>query len=113
MAHCVEDTRFPMPDPHSHKIENEWALHQVATTANFAMKSRLASWFLGGLNFQIEHHLYPRISHVHYRALSPLVAETCREFDVPYISYPTFTRAVVSHIRHLRNMGCQDRLPGA
>lgn len=111
MAHCVEDTRFPMPDPHSNKIENEWALHQVATTANFAMKSRLASWFLGGLNFQIEHHLYPRISHVHYRALSPLVAETCREFDVPYISYPTFTRAVISHIRHLRNMGCQDRLP--
>lgn len=113
MAHCVEDTRFPMPDPQSNKIENEWALHQVATTANFAMKSRLASWFLGGLNFQIEHHLFPRISHVHYRALSPLVAETCREFDVPYITYPTFSRAVVSHLRHLRNMGYQDRLPEA
>jgi len=105
MAHCVEDTRFPMPNPESHKIENEWALHQVATTANFAMRSRTASWFLGGLNFQIEHHLYPRISHIHYRALSPLVAETCREFNVPYIAYPTFAQAVVSHLRHLKNMG--------
>lgn len=105
MAHCVEDTRFPMPDPKSNKIENEWALHQVATTANFAMKSRVACWLLGGLNFQIEHHLYPRISHVHYPALSPLVQQTCEEFNVPYIAYPTFSRAVVSHMRHLRNMG--------
>lgn len=105
MAHCVEDTRFPMPDPGSNKIENEWALHQVATTANFAMKSRVASWLLGGLNFQIEHHLYPRISHIHYRGLSPLVEEVCRDFDVPYIHYRTFPRAVFSHLRHLRNMG--------
>lgn len=105
MAHCVEDTRFPMPHPGSGKIENEWALHQVATTANFAMKSRVAFWLLGGLNFQIEHHLFPRISHVHYRALSPLVASTCREFDVPYIHYPTFSRAVASHLRHLKNLG--------
>lgn len=105
MAHCVEDTRFPMPDPASNKIENEWALHQVATTANFAMKSRTAGWLLGGLNYQIEHHLYPRIAHVHYRAISPLVQQTCKEFDVPYITYPTFTKAVFSHLRHLRNMG--------
>ncbi|HEX5555526.1 MAG TPA: acyl-CoA desaturase [Chitinophagaceae bacterium] len=105
MAHCVEDTRFPAPSPDSNKIENEWALHQVATTANFAMRSRLASWILGGLNFQIEHHLFPRISHIHYRALSPLVLETCQEFNVPYIAYPTFSKAVISHMRHLRNMG--------
>lgn len=105
MAHCVEDTRFPVPNPESNRIENEWALHQVATTANFAMGSHVASWFLGGLNFQIEHHLYPRISHVHYRALSPLVQQTCEEFDVPYIHYQTFTQAVVSHFRHLKNMG--------
>lgn len=105
MAHCVEDTRFPAPDPSSHKIENEWALHQVATTANFAMKSKLVSWYVGGLNFQIEHHLFPRVSHVHYPALSPIVQQTCREFNVPYITYPTFGKAVLSHLRHLRNMG--------
>ncbi len=105
MAHCVEDTRFPMPDPQSNKIENEWALHQVATTANFAMKSKCISWLVGGLNFQIEHHLFPRISHVHYPALSPIVQKACAEFNVPYVAYPTFGKAVVSHLRHLRNMG--------
>lgn len=105
MAHCVEDTRFPVPDPSSNKIEEEWAVHQVATTANFAMRSRLASWLLGGLNFQIEHHLFPRVSHVHYRAISPLVKETCREFNLPYVAYPTFAKAVASHLLHLRNMG--------
>lgn len=105
MAHCVEDTRFPAPDPASHKIENEWALHQVATTANFAMKSKIISWLVGGLNFQIEHHLFPRISHVHYSALSPLVQQTCLEFNVPYVAYPTFGKAVISHLQHMRNMG--------
>jgi linoleoyl-CoA desaturase len=105
MAHCVEDAQFPAPDPHSNKIENEWALHEVATTANFAMNSKFISWFTGGLNFQIEHHLFPKISHVHYKALSPLVQQTCREFDVPYHAYPTFGKAIISHLRHLRNLG--------
>ncbi|GAA4310828.1 acyl-CoA desaturase [Compostibacter hankyongensis] len=105
MAHCVEDTRFPAPDPGSRRIENEWALHQVATTANFAMGSRTLSWLVGGLNFQIEHHLFPRISHVHYPQLSRLVQQTCREFNVPYQAYPTFGKALVSHLRHLRHMG--------
>jgi linoleoyl-CoA desaturase len=105
MAHCVEDSRFPEPDPNSNKIENEWAMHQVATTANFAMHNKLISWLVGGLNFQIEHHLFPRISHVHYPALSKIVQQTCREFDIPYIAYPSFTKAVASHIRHLKNMG--------
>lgn len=105
MAHCVEDTRFPVPDPQSHKIENEWAIHQVVTTANFAMKSRTITWLLGGLNFQIEHHLFPRISHVHYKSISLLVQQTCKEFDIPYIAYPSFGKAVHSHFRHLWKMG--------
>jgi len=69
------------------------------------MKSKLVSWYVGGLNFQIEHHLFPRVSHVHYPALSPIVQQTCREFNVPYITYPTFGKAVLSHLRHLRDMG--------
>jgi linoleoyl-CoA desaturase len=105
MAHCVEDAQFPAPDPLSNKIENEWALHQVATTANFAMNSKFISWFMGGLNFQIEHHLFPKISHVHYKALSPLVQQTCLEFNVSYHTYPTFGKAIISHLRHLRNLG--------
>ena len=66
-------------------METGWAAHQVETTVDFARGNRLLSWFIGGLNFQIEHHLFPRICHVHYPALAPLVEETCREFGVPYV----------------------------
>lgn len=105
LAHVVEDTAFPAPDTATNKIEQEWALHQINTTANFATKSKVVSWFMGGLNFQVEHHLFPKISHIHYPAISKLVRETCREFNVKYIEYPTVMDAIVAHIRHLRNLG--------
>lgn len=105
LAHVVEDTKFPQPDARTHKIEEEWALHQLQTTANFATKSRIVSWFMGGLNFQVEHHLFPKISHIHYPAISKLVRETCEEFNVRYIEYPTVISAVRAHIRHLKNLG--------
>ena len=84
LAHVVEHAEFPEPDPATNKIEEEWAAHQVLTTVNFSPRSYLVRWFSGGLNYQIEHHLFPRISHVHYPALSPLVRETCREYGIPY-----------------------------
>ena len=105
LAHVVEDTAFPAPDPVSQKIEEEWALHQLHTTANFATHSKVVSWFMGGLNFQVEHHLFPKVSHIHYPQISKLVRETCKEFNVRYIEYPTVKDAVVAHIRHLRNLG--------
>lgn len=105
LAHVVEDTHFPIPDPTSNKIENEWALHQIYTTANFATKSKLISWFMGGLNFQVEHHLFPRISHIHYPQISKLVRETCQEFNVRYIEYPTLWSAIGAHFRHMRELG--------
>lgn len=105
LAHVVESTTFPQPDPNTNKIEEEWALHQVRTTANFATRNRFISWFAGGLNFQVEHHLFPRISHIHYPAISRIVRETCAEFNIPYLEYPTFISAVNAHVRHLRAMG--------
>lgn len=105
LAHIVEGTHFPQPDPASNKIENEWALHQVKTTANFATRSGIVSWFMGGLNFQVEHHLFPRISHVHYPAISRIVRETCQEFNIQYIEYPTVWSALGAHVRHLRTLG--------
>lgn len=111
LAHVVEDTSFPEPNPITHKIEEEWALHQIHTTANFATNNKLVSWFMGGLNFQVEHHLFPKISHIHYPAISKLVRETCREFNVRYIEYPTVLDAVVAHIRHLRNLGQPEPIP--
>ncbi len=105
LAHNVEHTDFPMPAEPSGKIENEWAIHQVETTANFATHNKLISWLVGGLNFQIEHHLFPKISHVHYPAISKIIRQTCAEFGITYIEYPKMRHAIVSHVAYLKKLG--------
>jgi linoleoyl-CoA desaturase len=108
LAHCVEPATFPLPQPESGRIENAWAIHQVETTVDFARRSRLAAWLLGGLNFQIEHHLFPRICHVNYPAISKLVERTCRDFGVSYNEHASFWAGVAAHFRWLRRMGRPD-----
>jgi linoleoyl-CoA desaturase len=105
LAHCVEEAEFPLPRDGS--IENAWAIHQVETTVDFARRSKLESWLLGGLNFQIEHHLFPRVCHVNYPAISRIVEETCREFGVRYGEHRSFRAGLASHFRWLRRMGAQ------
>ena len=105
LAHAVEDAEFPMPQEDTRTMEHAWAIHQVETTVDFARRSRVAAWLLGGLNFQIEHHLLPRICHVNFPALAPIVKETCREFGVKYNEHPSFRAGVASHFRWLRQMG--------
>lgn len=104
LAHTVEETAFPSPN-NQDDIENEWAIHQVRTTANFATNNKLVSWFVGGLNFQIEHHLFPKISHVHYPAISKIIKKTCEEFNIRYIEYERTRDAIISHMLHLKKMG--------
>lgn len=103
-AHVVPDTEFPEPDKDL-TIENNWAIHQLETTANFAPKSRVLYWLVGGLNYQVEHHLFPNICHVHYKKLSKIVKATAEEFGVPYYSEPTFFSAIRSHTKMLRKLG--------
>ena len=105
LAHTVEQTAFPIADIESHKLPDEFAAHQIKTTANFATRNKLVSWLVGGLNFQIEHHLFPKVSHVHYPAISKIVRKICAEYQLKYIEYPTMRRAVVAHVRFLRSMG--------
>ena len=104
LAHTVEHTDFPIPAEDG-KIENEWAIHQVQTTANFATRNKFITWFCGGLNFQIEHHLFPKVSHIHYPAISRIVREACQEYGINYVEFPRVTSAVASHYRLLRNLG--------
>jgi len=104
-AHCVEEAEFPLPREETGRIEHAWAVHQVETTVDFARRSRVVAWLLGGLNFQIEHHLFPRISHVNYPAISRLVEETCRDFGVKYAEHRSFRAGMASHFRWLRRMG--------
>jgi linoleoyl-CoA desaturase len=105
LAHTVEHTHFPMPNEATGKMEDEWAIHQLKTTANFATRNRIISWFVGGLNFQIEHHLFPKISHVHYPVISKIIKQACREYNISYIEYRRMYQAVVSHVSFLRQMG--------
>lgn len=105
LAHCVADAQFPLPHKDTGRIETAWSVHQVETTVNFARRNGLISWFVGGLNFQIEHHLFPQICHIHYPAIAPIVEQTCQEFGVRYTAYPTFRAGVVAHYRWLRRMG--------
>ena len=105
LAHTVEHTHFPLPSDATGKMEDEWAIHQIKTTANFATKNKLVSWLVGGLNFQVEHHLFPKISHVHYPAISKIIKKACQDYGITYIEYPKVRLAVASHVAFLRQMG--------
>lgn len=108
LAHTVEHTEFPIASLDENKLPDEFAEHQLKTTANFATKSKLVSWLVGGLNFQIEHHLFPKISHVHYPAISEIVRNVCKEYKLQYIEYPTMRKAIGAHVRFLKQMGKYD-----
>lgn len=106
LAHVVENTEFEhVPLDTTKHIETAWAEHQVKTTSNFAMNNPVISWFVGGLNFQIEHHLFPRVSHIHYPAISKIVMQKCKEFNLPYNKYDTLFEALASHFRMMKFLG--------
>jgi linoleoyl-CoA desaturase len=110
LAHVVEHTEFDVVTEDPKMIESEWAVHQVKTTANFATNNKFISWFVGGLNFQIEHHLFPKISHVHYPAISKIVKKVCNMHGMPYHQFPTMSAAVASHFRFMRQLGKKPKL---
>ncbi len=97
LAHCVEAADFPEPSPGSDRLPDAWAVHQVQTTVDFARGARLLGWYVGGLNFQIEHHLFPRICHVHYPRIAPIVQAVCAEHGVRYTAHASLLAAMSSH----------------
>jgi len=103
-AHVMPDTDFPLPDDQGN-MENKWAIHQLMTTVNYAPKSKLFSWYVGGLNFQVEHHLFPNICHIHYKKISEIVKQTAEEFNLPYYSKETFLDALRAHKNFLKQLG--------
>ena len=104
LAHVMEDAEFPLPSG-DRKMENNWAVHQLLNTVNFSRKSRIMNWFIGGLNYQIEHHLFPHISHVHYSKIAVIVKETAHQYGLPYYEYPNFLVALKEHGKMLKKMG--------
>jgi linoleoyl-CoA desaturase len=103
LAHCVEEAAFPQPV--DGRIQRDWAVHQLDTTVNFGRGNRLVTWFTGGLNYQVEHHLFPRICHVHYPAVADIVQTVAARHGIPYRSNPSMSAALRSHYRFLRRMG--------
>lgn len=110
VAHIMPSTKYPQADSHG-IIKNDWYLHQLATTSNFAPRSRFFSWLIGGLNYQVEHHLLPNVCHVHYRKISHIVMETAQEYDLPYHMKRTFVAAIADHVRMLRQLGKTEMTP--
>jgi linoleoyl-CoA desaturase len=111
LAHINQDVAFPEPVGSPRHIENEWAVHQVETTADFAPRNPLLSWYVGGLNYQIEHHLLPHICHLNYPRLAPIVQATCEEFGIRYQCYSTWREAFAAHLRELRLLGQSAEQP--
>lgn len=105
LAHAVEGPEFDSAGVEDKMIETEWAVHQIRTTANFAPDNKIINWYVGGLNYQVEHHLFPRISHVHYPALSKIVKAKCEEFGLPYYCHPTLWNAIDSHVKTMKKLG--------
>ncbi len=109
LAHVVDGPEYPEPDENG-MIERSWAAHQMHTTADFARGNSLANFLFGGLNFQIEHHLFPKVCHIHYQAIAPIVKATAEEYDLPYHDNPSYLGAVRSHLRELKIMGRRPQL---
>lgn len=108
LAHVVENVEFEHSHGEHTQIDSEWAVHQISTTSDFAVNNKVVSWMLGGLNYQVEHHLFPRISHVHYPTVQKIVEGVCEQFGVEYRSYPTTRKALASHFRHMKRLGNKD-----
>lgn len=109
-AHVVSNASFPLPNEHG-SMEDESLAHQLATTCNFSPNSKVLSWLLGGLTNQIEHHLFPHISHVHYKKIAPIVEQTSREFGLPYHENGSFIMAISEHFKMLYQLGRMELQP--
>ena len=103
-AHIMPDCDYPEPDK-SGNIENNWIIHQLQTTSNYAPNSRIFSWFVGGLNYQVEHHLFPTVCHVHYKKISEIVKAKTKEYNLPYYSQSNFLKALIEHGKMLYYLG--------
>ena len=103
-AHVVPTSEYPVPDKEG-ELSNNWTIHQLYTTCDYSPGSRIFSWLVGGLNYQVEHHLFPYISHIHYGNISKIVQAKAREYNLPYHVNKSFATAVWQHIKMLKLLG--------
>ncbi len=104
MAHVIEGPHQAIPDEQG-RVQDTLIEHQMKSTADFSKNNKLLSWYVGGLNYQVEHHLYPKICHVHYPAISKIVEQTTAEYNIPYYVYDNFSDALRAHTNTLKKLG--------
>jgi len=104
LAHCVEEAEFPMQDEEAGIMDRTWIVHQLSTTVNFARNNKFLTWYLGGLNYQVEHHLFPGICHINYPDMSNIVEQTCKEYSIPYSDHGGFFDGLRSHYSWLHKL---------
>jgi linoleoyl-CoA desaturase len=106
-AHVMESSEYAMPviSEGKSQMENSWAIHEVANTTDFAPNNSALTWFIGALNFQIEHHLFTGVCHVHYKKLAPIIKSACEEYNIPYHVQPSFRKALYEHLKMLKLLG--------
>lgn len=109
LAHVMDEAEMPLPEKDG-TMKNTWAIHQLKTTVNFGAKSKIINWYTGGLNHQVEHHIFPHISHIHYGKIAEIVKSTAKEFNLPYKEYETTRKAIAAHFRFLKEMGTQPAM---
>lgn len=102
LAHVVEGAEQPFEEDEHYA---NWHVHQLRTTSDFARNNKILGWYIGGLNFQIEHHLFPNICHIHYSKIAPIVQKTALQYGIPYNLKPSLTSALYSHIKMLKQLG--------
>jgi linoleoyl-CoA desaturase len=108
LPHCVEQAKFPMPSKDTGRMDNPWAVHQAEVTLDFARRSKIATWPVGGLNYHLEHHLFPTICHIHYPAITKILQAACRDHGISCAEHKSFLTGLISHYRWLRRMGMPD-----
>ncbi|MDH5365828.1 MAG: fatty acid desaturase [Cyclobacteriaceae bacterium] len=103
-SHVAENSLFPLPDEKG-MMPNSWSHHQVLTIIDFATKNRFLNFFFGGFNHHVAHHLFPKICHIHYPKITPIIKQTAQEFGLKYNYEDSFINAYISHFKLLKNNG--------
>ncbi len=110
IAHIMPTNEFPLPDTQG-MVQNNWYRHQFETTSNFSPNSTLLFWLIGGLNYQVEHHVLPDVCHIHYKNLTKIVSDTAREYGMPYHVKKSIAHAIYDHTKMLKMLGKKQTVP--
>jgi linoleoyl-CoA desaturase len=108
-GHLTEEAHFP--EVEEGKVDDNWVVHVIRTTSDFGARKPWLSWFFGGINIHVIHHIFPHICHTHYDALAPILRKTAEEYGYVYRDRNSFLKAIASHFKFLRLYGQGKPIP--